>query len=119
MIAFLRNLFLEDVWLKLFSLALAVLTWLTVTVAIQKEVSPTEALIRNKELTFSNLPVVVLLAAGDVHAFRVDPKEVQLTVQGDPRILASLKPRDIRVMVDLTGIDPVGDVRKPIKVSPP
>jgi YbbR domain-containing protein len=119
MIAFLRNLFLEDIWLKLFSLALAVLTWLTVTVAIQKEVSPTEALIRNKELTFSNLPVVVLSAAGDVHAFRVDPKEVQLTVQGDPRILASLKPRDIRVMVDLTGIDPVGDVRKPIKVSTP
>ncbi len=38
MIEFLRNLILEDFWLKLFSLALAVLIWLTVTFASQKEV---------------------------------------------------------------------------------
>ena len=30
MIAFLRNLFFKDFWLKLFSLALAVLIWFTV-----------------------------------------------------------------------------------------
>ena len=44
MIAFLRNLFFEDFWLKLFSLALAVLIWLTVTFASQKGgVRPTTA----------------------------------------------------------------------------
>ena len=35
MIAFLRNLLLEDFWLKLFSLALAVLIWFTVTFVSQ------------------------------------------------------------------------------------
>ena len=117
---FLRNLLLEDAWLKLFSLALAVLTWVTVWFAIQKGVSPVATAMSNlKDVTFFNLPVVVLSAAGDVHAFKVDPKEVQVTVQGETRVLGNLKSRDIRVMVDLTGVEPVGDVRKRIEISTP
>jgi YbbR domain-containing protein len=119
MIQILRNIFFKDLLLKLFSLGLAVLTWLTVWFAIQKEVSPSTALSNNKEMTFLNLPVAVLSSAGDVHTFKVDPKEVQVTVQGDARILSTLKSKDIRVIVDLTGIEPIGGVRKRIEVSTP
>jgi len=121
MIAFLRNLFLEDVWLKLFSLALAVLTWLTVTAAIQKEVSPiggSAAHLREITSTVS-VPVTVLSGASDVHAFKVDPKEVQLTVRGDAQILGNLTAKDIRAIVDLTGVEPARDRRVPIEVSVP
>ena len=45
MIAFLRHLILKDFWLKLFSISLAVLIWITVSLAIQKEVSPAAALV--------------------------------------------------------------------------
>ena len=40
MIAFLRHLLLEDLWLKLFSLALAVLTWIAITFALVRDQSP-------------------------------------------------------------------------------
>jgi len=119
MIRFLRTVFFDDIALKLFSLGLAVLTWVTVWLAIQKEVSPTTALSALKEKTFVNLPVSVLSSAGDVHSFRVDPKEVQVTVQGDSRVLATVRTRDIRVLVDLTGIDPFGGMRRKIEVSTP
>jgi YbbR domain-containing protein len=72
-----------------------------------------------KEKTFVNLPISVLSSAGDVHSFRVDPKEVQVTVQGDSRVLSTVKTKDIRVLVDLTGIDPIGGMLKKIEVSTP
>jgi hypothetical protein len=40
MMLFLRQLVLQDFWLKLFSLALAVLIWFTVFFALTKKVSP-------------------------------------------------------------------------------
>lgn len=119
MIQFLRHVFIDDLPLKLFSLGLAVLTWLTVWFAIQREVSPATALSGTREKTFVNLPVSVLSSAGDVHSFRVDPKEVQVTVQGDKRVLSAVKSKDIRVLVDLTGIEPIVGLRKRIEVSTP
>jgi YbbR domain-containing protein len=119
MIRVLRTIFFEDIVLKLFSLGLAVLTWLTVWFAIQKEVSPAAAFSGMKEKTFVNLPISVLSSAGDVHSFRVDPKEVQVTVQGDSRVLSTVKSKDIRVLVDLTGIEPIVGLRKRIEVSTP
>jgi hypothetical protein len=44
---------------------------------------------------------------------------VQVTVQGDSRVLATVRTRDIRVLVDLTGIDPFGGMRRKIEVSTP
>ncbi len=112
MIAFLRHLVVEDFWLKLFSLALAVLIWLTVTFASQKEVG-TEIRV------LSNLPVAVVSSTEDVHNFRVSPNEVEVTVQGDPRTVQNLDSKDIQVSVDLTRIGPARDLRKPVRVSVP
>ena len=39
MIAFLRNIFLEDFWLKLFSLALAVMIWLYIETGDEQKIS--------------------------------------------------------------------------------
>lgn len=83
-INFLRQLIIHDFWLKLFSLALAVVTWFTVSYAIQRRSTPAGNITLNTyQLTFYKVPVVVLSSASDVHDFRVDPREVQVTVQGD------------------------------------
>jgi len=78
MIALLRHLFLDDFWLKLFSFVLAVLTWLTVSFAIQKEVTPIPNLTleKNGRRPFPRLPVAVLSSAADVRNFKVEPSEV-------------------------------------------
>ena len=112
MIASLRNLVLEDIWLKLFSLALAILIWLTVTFASQKEAGTTPRV-------FYKLPVTVLSSAEDARNFKVSPNEVIVTVQGDANTVQNLQSKDIRVMVDLTGVAVARDLRKRIEVAVP
>ena len=112
MIAFLRNLVFEDFWLKLFSLVLAVLIWLTVTFASKKEAG-------TENRVFSNLPVAILASAEDVHNFKISPREVEIMVRGDPATLQSLQSKDIRAVVDLTGVTVARDLRKRIQVSVP
>jgi len=120
MISLLRQLFLEDFWLKLFALILAILIWLTVSLAIRKEVSPVPAAPaqNNAERVFFNLPVVVYSLAEDVHNFRVNPQEVSVTVQGDRKALETLRGQDIGVTVNLTHLDNT-PLRKRIDVSTP
>ena len=120
MLLFFRDLILKDFWLKLFSLALAVLIRLTVSLAIEKEVTPIPNLaFQNARRTFFNLPVAVLSSAQDVRSFRVEPPEVEVMVEGDSQILERLQAKDIRVMVDLTGIEAATDLRKRIEISTP
>lgn len=123
MIAFLQRLFFHDFWLKLFSLVLAVLIWLTVSFAIERgggdsQRAPTLGL-NFKQRPFVGLPVVLLSSAIDVHEFKVEPKTVDVTVQGDAKTIDRLQPSDIRVLVDLTGIEAARELRKRIDVSTP
>jgi YbbR domain-containing protein len=109
MIKFLRHVFLEDFWLKLFSLVLAVVVWLIVTFASQKEAGMTPRV-------FSDLPIRVLSSAEDVRGFRVSPNEVTVTVQGNAKTLQNLRSKDIQAVVDLTGVGAARDLHKPVKV---
>lgn len=123
MIASLRELVFKDIWLKLFSLGLAILVWFTLnSMGNQKEgltPRPQLSLRPTEQRTFSNVPVAVMSSADDSRAFRINPKQVDVTVQGDPNVVKSLYTRDIRVMVDLTGIEAAHDLRKRIEVSTP
>lgn len=120
MIDFLRKLFFHDIWLKLFSLTLAVLIYLTVSFAIQREVSPVTPLaMPPSERVFYSVPVLVMSSAEDVREFRVNPKEVEVTVQGDGRALKTLQAKDIRPIVDLTGIQTARYLQKTIEVATP
>ena len=130
MIIILRNFFFRDFWLKLFSFLLAVLIWLTVwQFAIRKDVPPTAVLsnARLDERTFYNVPVLVISAAADVRDFKVSPSEVTIKVRGETKKMQELvnklrddpQARDIRALVDLTGIEPVQGMRKKIAVTTP
>jgi YbbR domain-containing protein len=117
----LRHLFFDDLPLKLFSLVLALLFWLTVAFVIrQKEGSPGSGVILTTSVrTFFNLPVAVLSSAGDVRNYKVSPNQVEVTVQGDPHAVNNLQSNDIRVIVDLTGIEATRNLRRRIEVSTP
>jgi len=123
MIDYLRNLILKDFWLKLFSLALAVLVWKFVNEAVKKKVPPArgpEAVIQPlHRQTFHRLPVVVMSSAADVRSFRVDPSEVAVTIQGEPDLVDKVQPKEIHPLVDLTGIESASDLRKRIDVATP
>jgi hypothetical protein len=121
MIAFFRNLIFHDFWLKLLSFALAVLTWLIVfKVFLNKEISlvtvfPNRAV----EQSYFNIPVTLILPASDVRPVNVEPGEVRVTVQAEPKALRDLKPSEIRAQVDLTGIESARALSKRIEVILP
>ena len=112
MIAFLRHLFFDDFLLKVFSLALAVVVLLIVTFASQKQVGTTPRI-------FYDLPVTVLASSEDVRNFKVSPNKAIVTVEGDAKTVQNLQIKDVRAMVDLTGVGTARDLRKPIEVSLP
>ncbi|HXP59381.1 MAG TPA: CdaR family protein [Dongiaceae bacterium] len=116
MIALLRNLFLKDLTLKLFSLAMAILIYYTTSsfVDIKNEMGMAVTL-----RTFRDLPVLIVSSAADVRRFKVIPDTVDVTIQGDTKVLAGLRNNDIRPLVDLTAIESATDLRKRIEVSTP
>jgi YbbR domain-containing protein len=119
MIFFLRNLLLRDFWLKLFSLALAVLIWLTVAFTQSGGGRGFFANHTSPEQTYYNIPVLVVSSAADVRSFKVNPSEVAVTVQGQAKLLHNLQARDIRALVDLTDIESARGLRKRIEVTTP
>jgi len=121
MIELLHKLVFKDFWLKLFSLALAILIWVTVAVAIEKEGSPVVPADASqiKQRHFFNLGVTVVSSSADVHEIRVQPNEVEVTVQADGKTLSELQDKDIRVLLDLTGVEAAVGARKRLDVAVP
>jgi hypothetical protein len=122
MIRLIRDLVLKDIWPKLFCLAAALLIWKLVSPAVQENISPNTIFARRniEEQTYFNIPVFVMSSASDVRGFKVGPNEVEVTVQGEKSVLRNLQAKDIRAVVDLTGIEaaPRG-MRKRIEVTTP
>jgi YbbR domain-containing protein len=120
MIVFVHNLVTKDFWLKLFSLALAILIWLTVKFSISGETptSPWLALLgRADNETVLTLPVHV--PAGQKQSFTVEPSEVQVTLRGDPKLLKNLREQDVQAEVDLSGIEAANGLLRPVEVILP
>jgi YbbR domain-containing protein len=120
MIPFLRDLVLRDFWLKLFSLGLAGLIWFTIdTMRGSNAPVPSLSLAPLEKRTLYNLPVVIMSSAEDVRRFGVEPSQIDVTVQGDRKLVQNLKGNDVRVMVDLTGVEERPGLRKRVEISIP
>jgi len=115
----LRDIVTKDSGWKIISVALAVAIWLTVhsfSEDASKRVNPLSGLMTK---TFPAVPVLVVSAAADVREFKVRPAAVQITVSGKPAAVTALDPRQIHVLVDLTGIEVARDLKKRVDVSTP
>ena len=119
MIHFLRNLLVHDLSLKLVALALALLIWATVQFAIQKQIAGVTPSGPQVLHTLHRLPVLVVSAAADVRAFRVNPAQVDVTVRGELEVVERLTEKDVRVTVDLTDIAKARDLIKHVDVATP
>jgi len=118
MISLIRNLFIRDFWLKLFSLVLAVLIWKIVSLAIRHEVSPVNAF-SGVERSFTNVQVFVMSAAQDMRSFKIDPTTVEVFVRVDADKVPNLTADDIHAVVDLTGVESARGLRQQIRVTTP
>jgi YbbR domain-containing protein len=120
MIVFARNLVVKDFWLKLFSLALAILIWITVYLSTNGETSnsPLLALIgRPPDQTVLKVPV--RLPTGAAQQFSSDPADVKVTLRGAPQDLKALRTQDIQAVVDVTGVESANGLVRPVEIILP
>jgi YbbR domain-containing protein len=90
----LRSLFLDHLWLKVFSLILATLIWLTVHANIDRET-------REETRRFHQVPISLLTDSAERRAYVIEPAQVTVSVKGPKAVLDELKLDDIHTYVEL------------------
>ena len=114
-----RDFLTKDIGWKIFSLGLAISLYFTVRTVRQSSGSPSRPLEARVEHTYRGIPVLVVSSAADVREFKVNPAIVQITVRGRPEALSQLQEEELRVTVDLTGIESTAGLTKRVNVSMP
>ena len=109
---FLRNLVFGDWLLKIFSLALAVLTWLAVSFSLQQKPVAVAGKPDLSERPFFDVPVTIVSSDSDVRGLKVKPSEVNLIVRGASNLLDNLTREHVRVQVDLTATEIVPGLKR-------
>lgn len=114
-----RDFLTKDLGWKIFSLVLAIILYFTVRGVRQSGGETGRPLESRAVHTFRGVPVLVMSAAADVREFKVNPASVQVTLRSLSENLVQLSPGDIRVTVDLTGIESAQNLRKRVHVATP
>ena len=121
MMRFLKDLFLRDWLLKLFSLTLATLTWLAVSSSLRGSLESVQGSENTSERTrtYYELPVTILSRSGIVPRVEVNPKELDVTVRGEEKVLKGLSGKSIKVILDLSEMATNEVQRLPVEVITP
>ena len=97
-----RELILNNFWLKIFSLVLAVMIWLAIRGNIRNDGTNAQNPFRLPSNDEFPRPIMLMTAANDHQAYLVNPLSVNVKVNGDGESLKKLNPNDIQVFVRLT-----------------
>ncbi len=109
----------KDFGWKLFSLILAVASWIAIRRNIG-ETPPTALPFASVQtITFTNLPVYAVSANADVHNAQISPALIAVKLSGPSEIMAVLEENKIHALVNLTGINSASDLHMPVDVSTP
>ena len=115
----LHILIFGDWLLKFFSISLAVLTWLAVSIPLRQKPVDVPGKSDLSERSMSDLPVTIVSSDSDVRGFTIRPSEVSITVRGASNVLADLKRENVHVQVDLTSTESIPGMRRRLDVVTP
>lgn len=110
---------LHNFWLKIFSLGLATMIWLTIHISIARDFALTNPNLTHPTRQFVTLPVSVITQPGDGRVFKITPKEVTATIDGEEPILRRMNAKEIKVYVDLTDMKADGVTNAELRADAP
>lgn len=111
-----RDWFTKDFYWKAFSLLMAIGIWLTV----RKEVDATSPRVpASRPITYGNVPVVATSNDGNVHVAQLVPNTVTVTISGTTEVMDTLQRSQLRVFVDLTGLNSAQNLSRDVEMSLP
>lgn len=115
----LRTIFLHNFWLKVFSVLVSTLIWLTVDANLKKELPLGRFAIGEVKRKFVHRPVLVMTGAGEHPALALEPSDVSVLVRGPTSTVGNLREEDVQVFLDLQGRRELsGDFRIVVHVPP-
>ena len=122
----LRDHILNNIWLKLASLVLATLIWLTVQANVERErglsyqTDGSADEMERQAVTQRRLelPVLVRCNGTNFPSFRTQPATVSVTVSGDAKRIVGMEPKEIVVFVE-AGDQPAARELCPVQVATP
>jgi YbbR domain-containing protein len=101
-----RELIFDNLWLKIFSVLLAMLIWFAAHNQLaDNPTMPTAFTVNDAQRDFSDRPVLVLTLPTDRRLFRVDPPTVSVTVSGPAPLVQDLTEARIGVFVKAPAAD--------------
>ncbi len=116
-----RELILNNFWLKVFSLVLGSLIWFVLDSNLQTESKypqsikyPGQNIFRPSQPREFHCPVTLLVAPSNLQRYQLEPPEVVIEVYGDASRINELQPWDIQAYVDLAALR---DTEAPLKVE--
>jgi hypothetical protein len=102
----------HNLWLKVFSIVLATLIYFVIKPDPLKDTKGLDNPLHPDVDRNFQVPVVLMTSAKNAQALQVDPTEVTVVVNGDPRDVYKLLPQDIEVSVRLLNVqNPQGSFR--------
>ena len=110
----------NNIWLKVFSFALAMLIWFTVRSPTPKEIGlPTWSLWKDvADRSFTNMPVVLLILPDQGQRFTIYPATADIIVKGSPDTINRLSRSDLKVYAQIVDFNfPLGAF--PLKIVLP
>lgn len=93
---------LHNFWLKIFSLVLATIIWVTIHIGIKRDISLTNPDPTQASRKLMTLPISIITQPGDARVFKINPTKTQATVMGGEAFIRRMSDKDIRIYVDLT-----------------
>jgi YbbR domain-containing protein len=110
---------LHNFWLKIFSLGLATIIWVTVHIGITRDFSLTNPNVAHPFRMGVPLPVSIITQPGDARVFKISPKQATATIIGEEPIVRRMTGREIKVYVDLTDVKTKGQTNGELHVDVP
>ena len=115
----LRDYIVNNAVWKLGSLVSAVLIWFAIHYNIQDSFRTSEGQSLNTTTASHTLEVTVMMKATDMRRFAITPKEVEVTVRGEPGVLNNLKLSEVLALVNLIDVKDEKNFRKRVTVHTP
>jgi hypothetical protein len=99
----LRALFVDHFWLKLFSLLLAILVWLAVRANVSRELVSREFDAREATTNFIGRPIYIMTESGSHPPLNIDPPMVDIAIRGGLSEIRRVDANDLRAFVRISG----------------
>jgi YbbR domain-containing protein len=110
---------LHNFWLKLFSLVLATMIWMTIHIGIKGDITLTNPNISHPYRTGIKLPVSIITQPGDARVFKISPKEITANIVGEEPIIRRMTGKEIKIYVDLTDVKTKGMTNGELRADAP